>query len=136
MQKIFNKYYIYLGIFTILGACQVIPKGYIEALTTGSWRSTESISTPAGPQEIIRTQTFSPEGNYRLVEEHPVSGTSVIEYLYTVGYYEPKHAFILHEINNPQAVVGLPVFIQFRDNFQTLITSTNSGMALARRWTR
>lgn len=137
MKELFIvPYYLFFFVIFTLGSCQVLPDGYVEALTSGTWRSIETINTPAGIQNIVRTQTFNPNGHYTLTEEHPISGSSVSEFLYTVGYYEPKYAYVFHEINNPQAVVGLPTFFQLRDDLRTLITSTNSSMALSRSWTK
>ncbi|MGL5956605.1 MAG: hypothetical protein ACRC0X_08445 [Brevinema sp.] len=118
-----------------LFACTILPKGYEAKLTTGTWQSIEPIDTPSGIQNIIYTKTLSPDGVYEIEEDNPLDlEITRNKFLFKTGYYAPKYAIILYEFDNPQAVVGLPIFYYFSND--KLVTSTNSNMALARIWSR
>ncbi|MGL4676211.1 MAG: hypothetical protein ACRCWI_00910 [Brevinema sp.] len=118
-----------------LFACTILPNGYEQNLTSGTWQSLEPINTPNGIQNIVYTKTLTPDGVYEIEIDNPIStGIARNKFLFLTGYYPPKYAIILYEFNNPQSVVGLPIFYYFRDD--KLITSTNSNMELSRIWTK
>ena len=132
-----KKISLILNFFIIL-SCQTIPNGYEENLTISPWINTETINTPAGEAVINSTSTFSTDGIYNISIDHPVNGISRKTFFYKVGYYQPKYAIILYEFNdnigfNPP-VIGTPIFYYFKDDSNTLITSTNSNMALYQKW--
>ncbi len=128
MKKILSS--ISLFLLSLLVSCQLNP----ETSVVGTWENIEYITTTLGTECIVYTQTFSSDGVYDIYIVHPTTGTEQQQYIYTTGYQSPKYAIVLHDIADPQSVIGLPIFYYFEGG--QLVTSTNSNMALPKKWNK
>ena len=137
LQKSLNKLLLISSVFIIL-SCTILPEGYEENLTSGTWINQEDINTPTGIDTIDSKSTFSTNGIYKIEIDHPTAGTSINTFFYEVGYYVSKYAIVLYEyddnIGSNPPVVGTPIYYHFEDDFKILITSTNANMTFSQQW--
>ena len=132
LQKSLNKILLISSIFIAI-SCSILPEGYEENLTSGTWVNVETLTVGT----VTSQSTFSTDGIYDKVVISP-GGTVTQKFFYETGYYVSKYAIILYEYSdnigaNPP-VVGTPIYYRFTNDFNTLITSTNANMSLSQTW--
>ena len=139
LQKFLNKLLLISSIFIAL-SCTILPEGYDENLTSGTWINIEKINTPTGVDTIESKSTFSTDGIYDIEIDDPTAplGPVIQKFFYETGYYVSKYAIVLYEYSditgaNPP-VIGTPIYFHFKDDFKTLITSTNENMSFSQEW--
>lgn len=125
------------SIFIVL-SCSILPEGYKENLTSGTWINIEKIEIPTGIAIITSKSTFSTDGIYDIEVDNPAAGVLTQKFFYEVGYYVSKYAIVLYEysdnIGTNPPVIGTPIYYRFEDNFSILVTSTNANMTFAQEW--
>ncbi len=137
-NKLFaNCRFFLLGSF-LLTSCNIssVSSEFDEILTTADyWESKEN--TALGT--ITYTQTFNTNGTYTIEVCYYDNSTDKGKgYNYSVGYYNPKYAFILYREDVDEDlyyIVGTPIYFYFDFENMLLVTSSNSNMSYPRKWT-